>query len=103
MVVSALLEQQGFNVIEAISFASAREVIADDSCSFDVALLDQHLGDGQGLDLVPLIRAKAPSARVILVSADVEEDAEDESGVDHRVLKGGPFRQLLALINREVV
>lgn len=103
MVISALLEQQGFSVEQATSFASARELIAGGSAAYEVVLLDQNLGDGLGLDLVPLLRAKAPGARIILLSAETDFEPEGEHRVDHRVVKGVPFRHLLALINREMV
>ena len=53
---SALFEDEGgICVRQARSFASA-EAALDEPASIDVVLLDEHLGDGSGSNLVPRIR-----------------------------------------------
>lgn len=47
------LELEGFRVVEAASVGAAREALAEDG--FDVVLLDLHLGNDDGLGLLPAI------------------------------------------------
>ncbi len=82
---AALLEDEGFSVELAGSSAEARSRISEGS-RYDLVLLDQNLGDGLGIDLVPRLRAEVPMARIVLLSG-VEADPSDPS-VDARVAKG---------------
>jgi CheY-like chemotaxis protein len=54
---------------EATSIAEARSFLATEAA--DVVLVDVRLPDGNGLDLVAEIRARAPQIRVVVVSASV--------------------------------
>lgn len=40
---------------------------------FDVVLLDLHLPDGNGADLLPLIQQHSPQALVLLISAQTDQ------------------------------
>jgi CheY-like chemotaxis protein len=64
---SALLETEDFVVTEASSMADARQVLTTAS-SFELILLDRHLPDGLGVELIPVIRARLPRAKIIVVS-----------------------------------
>jgi DNA-binding response OmpR family regulator len=86
---AALLEDEGHHVDLAGSFAEASQALA--SRGYDVALLDQYLGDGLGSDLLPL--AQARSARVVFLSGSTELE-----GLGPVFLKGRPFRELLSLL-----
>jgi len=64
----ALLEDAGYEVIEARRLSEARHRIRDGR--YDLAILDLHLDDGRGSDLIPELRAHAPRTRLVLLSAD---------------------------------
>jgi len=90
---AALLEDEGHLVDVAGSFAEASRALATES--YDVALLDQHLGDGLGSDLLPLARARL--ARVVFLSGSAEIE-----GLGPVFLKGRPFGELLTLLGAAV-
>jgi DNA-binding response OmpR family regulator len=62
----AILEERGYQVEEAGSAAVGRARIAGAPC--DLVILDVELGDGSGLDLIPLVRARMPSAALVVIS-----------------------------------
>jgi len=71
---SALLTQQGFNVVGAA--ASGEEAIAEAEClQPDLVLLDLTMPGMDGLTALPRIREEAPSAEVVVLTAsDAEEN-----------------------------
>lgn len=91
---SALLEDEGYVVETAASFADAARKLSSGLPAFAMALLDLHLGDGLGTDLIPLIRARSSCTKLVLLSG-CEGDAGPSSGADLCVGKGGDIGQLL--------
>ena len=90
---SVLLEDAGYDVDIAASCAAARALLAREVRYANV-LLDYHLGDGLGTDLIPEARKRLPGARIILMSG---------SGGAHRAadgcfVKGGRFDDLLRVL-----
>ncbi|HMJ15101.1 MAG TPA: response regulator [Polyangiaceae bacterium] len=81
---SALLETEDFVVTQASSMAEARGLLTTAS-SFDLILLDRHLRDGLGVELIPVIRSRLPKAKIIVISgcssAAEGNVAEDTDGV----------------------
>jgi len=63
------LSDCGHHVTETGDARTAREAICDASRAFDVVLLDYRLPDSEDLSLLAWIRALAPEARVILMTA----------------------------------
>lgn len=76
-----VLERERFVVDHADGVEAARD--ASRLGSFDLVLLDRSLPDGEGLSLLPSLRAGSPGLHVIVLSA--------RNGVDDRVagLDGG--------------
>jgi CheY-like chemotaxis protein len=95
----ALLEDEGFQVVESESFASASFLLQSKPSSFELVLLDQHLADRSGLELLPMLRATQPDAKIVLASGD---QGEVPAGVDARHVKGEPFPQLLECLQQLV-
>lgn len=55
---------------EVISHSSISEAtVSIESNKIDIAILDVHLQDGIGFDLIPLLRAKNPNVKIIIISA----------------------------------
>ncbi|AKT35986.1 response regulator [Chondromyces crocatus] len=98
VVLSLLLEEEGFEVEPASSFAEAKKRLSRGH-AYDLVLLDQQLGDGRGSDLVPLVRQQSPNARVVLVSGNVTHVAGVES-FDGVIAKASGFPDMLAQIVR---
>jgi two-component system response regulator RegA len=96
LTMSALLEVEGFDVREATSFAEACTILSE-TPSYTLVLTDQHLGDGMGSDLSPIIRARLPGAKIVLMSGSAADMTVAEA-LDGSFAKGGDFAELLRLI-----
>ena len=81
------LELEGYRVLEAETIDRAAELVSSEP--IDVVLLDLHVGDRHGLELLPILRAERPGAAVCLLSGTSEADPPDEEGVDEFIRK--PF------------
>jgi CheY-like chemotaxis protein/anti-sigma regulatory factor (Ser/Thr protein kinase) len=100
LTLQALLEDAGFQVDTAASFAEAKQKVSQADVDYRVVLLDQHLGDGLGVDLLPLAREHRPTLRTLLLSGSVDgaQAAEAASMVDAILPKGTAFADILAWI-----
>jgi two-component system, response regulator RegA len=88
---AAILEDAGYEVVEAGSIAEARQVL--DEKSLAAALVDVHLGDGSGLELVPVLRDRHPGAAVVLFTGS---GANSElGGADALLSKGMKPEEML--------
>jgi DNA-binding response OmpR family regulator len=97
----AVLGPSGHELHLASSLGEARAWLAANAA--DTILLDRHLGDGDGLTLIPEIRANPANrtAHVVLVTASVMEvDRSDAlaAGCDAFLPKPIRIRELLAEI-----
>jgi two-component system chemotaxis response regulator CheY len=70
-----VLEQAGYDVVEAEDGLSALERFAVDKP--DIVLLDLVMKGMYGLDVLEKLREMDPMARVIVVSADVQTSSRD--------------------------
>ena len=61
------LERRGYDVAVAESVAEARSVAP--SVKPDAAVLDMRLGDGNGLELVPQLRAARSDIRIVILTS----------------------------------
>ncbi len=64
------LELEGHRVLEAATVAAARKLLATES--IDVALLDVHVGAGNGIDVLDEIEALDLPIRVVMLSGTSE-------------------------------
>lgn len=79
---------RGLKVLSAFSLADAREVLRKHQ--FDVIILDNHLPDGHGTSLLPLLQVLEPPPYVIMVSIDDHLNIISESfsqGVHDYIVK----------------
>jgi DNA-binding response OmpR family regulator len=81
------LELEGYHVLEAETIGRAEEHLRHER--IDVLLLDLHVGERHGLELLPLLREKYPSIGVCLLSGTSEVDPPKQEGIDHFIRK--PF------------
>jgi DNA-binding NtrC family response regulator len=82
------LSSVGFQVAPAASLAQARRAIAEDY--FAAVLLDLHLPDGDGMELIHEIRAAMPSAAIVVATGvdDISTAVEaTKQGADNYLTK----------------
>lgn len=97
--IRAALEREKYVVDHVDHLALARS--AAHSAVYDLALLDRTLPDGDGLSLVPLLRARSPGLPVIVLSARGELlDRVDglDGGADDYLVKPFALEELFARI-----
>jgi DNA-binding response OmpR family regulator len=87
-----LLEDEGFTVELVGSLSQARPRIM--AARYDLILLDQRLGDGDGRDLVPIIRAHQPWAKAVLLTG--ADAAPNDPPLDDVISKGLAFHEFAA-------
>lgn len=97
--VTAVLTKERFIVDHVDRLATAREAVL--IAGFDLVLLDRKLPDGEGLSLVPALRAHNPGIHIIVLSACGEVadrvDGLDE-GADDYLVKPFALDEMLARI-----
>ncbi|MEN8165294.1 MAG: sigma 54-interacting transcriptional regulator [Acidobacteriota bacterium] len=102
-VLSATLEAEGYQVVEAENGAIAREL-----CSKrvpELILLDLGLPDTDGLKLIPDLRVSSPLSRiVVLTGRNSVADAVTalRTGARHYLLKPWDLEELLLVVEREI-
>jgi two-component system response regulator RegA len=95
LTLSTLLEDDGFTVDVAVSFADATRILEGHSPQYDAVLLDHSLGDGYGSDLIPVIRRVLPQAKVIAMSGSLGADRMRRTA-DAELPKGLHFPEFLS-------
>ena len=71
------LQEQGYAVTEAASGQTAMKLIIENT--FDVALVDLHLTDMDGLDIMRHLRKTAPETSVIILTGNATVDSAIEA------------------------
>ncbi|WKA29512.1 response regulator transcription factor [Bradyrhizobium roseum] len=96
---SSLLRRAGFVVDSVCSSEEALRAIA--SASFDIAIVDRRLPDGDGLSVIRAARARAPeTALLVLTARDAKNDVIEglNSGADDYLVKPFEPDELLARV-----
>jgi len=69
--------------------------------TIDVVLLDLHVGERDGRELLPLLREQQPGAAICLLSGSSEVDPpQDEAGVQAFIRKPFELEDLTGTIHR---
>lgn len=92
------LELEGYRVLDAGTIQRAAELVAEEPV--DVVLLDLHVGDRHGTELLPILRAQRPEAAICLLSGTSEADPPDEEGVDGFIRKPFELEVLTETVRR---
>ena len=92
------LELENYRVLEAGTIDRAEALVSAEPV--DVVLLDLHVGERRGTELLPLLRAERPEAAVCLLSGTSEADPPDEDGVDGFIRKPFELEVLTATVRR---
>ncbi len=100
LTLSALLEMEGLDVVTASSIAAARAILRGDSAPFDIVLIDQHLKDGHGSQIIVDARTHSPRGKILMLSGVAQETSEHTP--DAFVMKGADFKSLMTVVRRLV-
>ena len=95
------LELEGHTVREASTLARAREEL--ERAVPDVVLLDRHVGNEDGLDLLDEIEALELPTRVVLLSGTSEVRPELRARVDAVLGKPFDLKRLAAAVSGSIV
>jgi DNA-binding response OmpR family regulator len=94
------LELDSYRVLEAETISRATELVATES--IDIVLLDLHVGERNGLELVPIIRDQQPGAAVCLLSGTSESDPPRSEGVHAFIRKPFELEELTGTVRQLV-
>jgi len=92
------LELEQYRVLEAETLEQAIEIVSNEPV--DVVLLDMHVGEDHGFDLLPHLRASRPGAAVCLLSGTSETDPEHRDGVHAFIRKPFELEDLTGTVQR---
>lgn len=95
--------QPGTEVVAQAGSVAGCRALGPLLSSVDVALLDLRLPDGEGTELVAVLRAANPSARVLILSASIEAGTEERAmgaGADGVLDKMAPLAEIAAEVAR---
>ena len=92
------LDLEGYRVLEADTIDRAAELVSSEPV--DVLLLDLHVGDREGTELLPTLRAVRPGAAVCLLSGTSEAEPPVEEGVDGFIRKPFELEVLVDTVQR---
>jgi two-component system nitrogen regulation response regulator GlnG len=92
------LELERLNVLEAETLAEAIAHVRRDP--IDVVLLDLHIGEDHGFELLPYLREFRPEAAVCLLSGTSESDPGRPEGVHAFIRKPFELEDLIDTVQR---
>jgi DNA-binding response OmpR family regulator len=92
------LDLEGYRVLEAETMDRAAELVIAEP--IDVVLLDLHVGERHGMELLPTLRAARPGAAVCLLSGTSEADPPTGEGVDEFIRKPFELEVLTETVKR---
>lgn len=95
------LELEGHRVLEAAGLAEARELLASEQ--IDVVLLDVHVGQDNGFDLLDDIEVLELPVRVVMLSGTSEISAAARARVAGVLGKPFGLEELTAAVSGEAV
>jgi len=94
------LKSQQFSAQTAQTVVAAKGLIQNQT--FHVAIIDQRLPDGNGLEIIQLLKAEKPEVKIILMSRYLDEDLKAQGtacGVDAFIKKPIKPADLLPLLH----
>ena len=92
------LELEQYRVLEAETVARAEELVGSEPV--DVVLLDLHVGNRDGRELLPLLHRRRPGAAVCLLSGTSEVDPPPMEGVHAFIRKPFELDDLTGTVRR---
>ncbi len=92
------LELEGYVVLEAASVPAARALL--EQGGVHVVLVDVHIGEADGRDLVREVRARGASTRCALLTGSVQLSPDERAGADDVIEKPFTLEELASVVKR---
>jgi DNA-binding NtrC family response regulator len=92
------LELEHYRVLEAETVSRAEELLGSEPV--DLVLLDIHVGDRDGRELLPKLRRDHPDVAVCMLSGTSEADPPEEEGVHAFIRKPFELDDLIGTVER---
>ncbi len=92
------LELEGYRVLEAATLDDARRAVAEEPVH--VALLDVHVGAGDGRDLLRELRKEHPEIQVALLSGSAAREQIAREQADALIPKPFLLEDMIATVGR---
>jgi len=99
VVLKRTVERLGYETIEGSSFEEGKKLIENEK--FDFALLDINLPDGNGIDLLKLVKTKDKNIKAAMITTEdynVYYPKAKEYGVDAFIQKGEAIESLIRFL-----
>jgi len=96
-VTGEIVESLGYKVVRCEDLQQGEEALSNEL--FDILLIDHHLSDGSGLDLVKYARSKGIMTPVIMSCGHHQEGGFQEDGVDGFLMKPTSMKDIEAAFN----
>lgn len=100
---SRIIKSEGYEVLEAADSRSAMKLIEHQD--IDAVLCDVKLPDGNGVEMIPLLKHKNPLAEIILLTAygNIADGVQAmKNGAMDYIVKGDDNDKIIPLLNRAV-
>lgn len=100
---SKFLTGLGYKVATALSLAAAREMLA--SRDFQAVIIDQHLSDGKGVELINDVRSANPSAAIVMITGQGDVPLAVDSmrkGADNFLIKPVQLKELAVFLEKSL-
>ena len=97
------LSSKGYTITTAPTLAAARDALA--SKDFHAVIIDQHLPDGKGVELIKDVRATSPTAAIVMITgqADVPLAVEAmQNGADNFLTKPVRLNELAVFLEKSL-
>ncbi len=102
---SDMVQRQGHTATTAYTFKEGRNKAAIDDYDVDVVFLDVKLPDGNGLDLLPVIRNSLSKPEVIIITGAGDPDGAElaiNCGAWDYIEKSSPLKSIVLSLNRAI-
>jgi len=102
---SDMVKRQGHEAKSVHTMQEGMAIAATDQCDADVVFLDVRLPDGNGLDILPVIRDSAASPEVIIITGAGDPDGAElaiNCGAWDYIEKSSPLKSIVLSLNRAI-
>src|SRR5215213_9737832 len=98
LLIHTLLNLVPYEIVTVSDATAALAVLA--ARPVPLVITDYHLTDMRGDELAATVKATSPTTKVLLITADVELDAQAGwANVDRYLIKPFPLRELVAAVS----